>query len=176
MAVFSISTPINQCYCLCHHGNWTCCISLRSGGVFHNSQTDGSRGCSRSASPPSAKSAPRETQNPPLSASPSTHDRLTAAPPPPPHHSRHYGLRDYITATTVWVSSHKATVYIIGKKSLHRGEDLSFYSECDLQRVIATGGDKHTLNLTYHKNTNRILQAPHLSVIKNTSDSLQSLN
>lgn len=115
MAVFSISTPINQCYCLCHHGNWTCCISLRSGGVFHNSQTDGSRGCSRSASPPSAKSAPRETQNPPLSASPSTHDRLTAAPPPPPHHSLHYGLRDYITATTVWVSSHKATVYIIEK-------------------------------------------------------------
>lgn len=84
MAVFSISTPINQCYCLCHHGNWTCCISLRSGGVFHNSQTDGSRGCSRSTSPPSAKSAPRETQNPPLSASPSTHDRLTAAPPTTP--------------------------------------------------------------------------------------------
>ncbi len=103
MPVFSISAPINQCYCFCHHGNWTCCISCRSGGVFHNSQTDGSRGCSRSASPPSAKSAPRKTQNH-LCLSPPHHQHHTFVSPsslPPP---TAIIIGDYITTASVWAS------------------------------------------------------------------------
>lgn len=93
LLLFSIPTPVHQCFCLYHHGNWTCCIPPRSGGFlfffFHNVRPNWWLRWSASLQPT------------PLSGS--------LNPPTAPH----YWRRDYITPpASVWTSWHVPTKHL----------------------------------------------------------------
>lgn len=83
--VFSLSTPINQCCCVCHHGNWTCCISRGVCWGFF-SQYRRLLWLQQVSEPAERKISPSRDTNSPLSVKRHTSDS-----------SASYMMRHYIT-------------------------------------------------------------------------------